>query len=111
MTGPPSSCWRNLHTTMHPVQPQECHPSLPSKRLSEKNLGPYEIISAPGSHSFTIRLPPQFRTVHLVFHVSQLKLAVPNPFPNHFQPPPPPIETNGEPEYEVSKILDLKTDQ
>jgi len=76
----------------------------PSKRLSEKNLGPYEIIGAPGSHSFTIRLPPQFQTVHPVFHISQLKLAVPNLFPNHFQPPPPPVEINGKPEYEVSKI-------
>src|SRR5260370_5246849 len=35
----------------------------PSKKLSEKNLGPYEIIGTPRSHSFTLRLPPQFRAV------------------------------------------------
>src|SRR5260370_10588133 len=28
--------------------------SRPSKKLSEKNLGPFEIIGRPGSHSFTI---------------------------------------------------------
>ncbi len=83
----------------------------PSKKLSEKNLGPYEIISAPGSHSFTLRLPSQFWVVHPIFHVSQLELAVLNPFPNQTQPPPPLIDINGEPEYEVSKILDSKTDQ
>ena len=83
----------------------------PSKKLSEKNLGPYEIIGKPGSHSFTLRLPAQFRAVHPVFHVSQLEPATPNPFPNRTQPPPPPIEIDGEPEYEVSEILDSKTDR
>src|SRR5258708_14682163 len=32
----------------------------PSKKLSEKNLGPYEIITIPGSHSFTLHLPNHF---------------------------------------------------
>ena len=82
----------------------------PSKKLSEKNLGPYEIISTPGSHSFTLRLPSQFWAVHPIFHISQLEPAVPNPFPNWTQPPPPPIEIDGESEYEVSEILDSKTD-
>ena len=81
----------------------------PSKKLSEKNLGPYEIIGTPSSHSFTLRLPTQFWVVHPIFHVSQLKLAVPNPFPNQTQPPPPLIEIDGESEYEVGKILDSKT--
>ena len=47
----------------------------PSKKLLEKNLGPFEVISTPGTHSFTIHLPQQFQSVHLVFHVSQLELA------------------------------------
>ena len=32
----------------------------PSKKLSEKNLGPFEVIGKPGTHLFTIRLPQQF---------------------------------------------------
>jgi len=83
----------------------------PLKKLSEKNLGPYEIIGTPGSHSFTLQLPPQFHSVHPVFHVSQLELAVPNPFPSCTQPPPPPIDIDGKPEYEVSEILDSKIDR
>src|SRR5260370_8405678 len=53
----------------------------PSKKLSEKNLGPYNVIGKPGTHSVTLRLPHQFRSVHPVFHVSQLNPARPTPFP------------------------------
>ena len=82
----------------------------PSKKLSEKNLGPYAIIVQVGSHSFTLRLPDSMRAVHPVFHVSQLEPATPNTIPNRTQPPPPPVEVDGEPEYEVSEILDSKVD-
>jgi len=51
------------------------------------------------------------RSIHPVFHVSQLEPATLNTIPNHIQPPPPPVEVNGEPEYEISKILDSKLDQ
>src|SRR5260370_11814736 len=46
-----------------------------------------------------------------MFHVSQLELAVLNPFHGHNQPPPPPIVVNGEQEFEVSEILDSKINQ
>jgi hypothetical protein len=83
----------------------------PSKKLLEKNLGPFEIIAHPGSHSITIELPDSMRSVHPVFHVSQLEPATPNTIPNRIQPPPPPVEVNGEPEYEISEILDSKLDR
>jgi hypothetical protein len=83
----------------------------PSKKLSEKNLGPFEIIARPGSLSFTIRLLDSMRSVHPVFHVSQLEPAVPNTIPNRIQPPPPSVEVDGEPEYEISEILDSKLDR
>ena len=82
----------------------------PSRKLAEKNLGPYEIIGHPGTLSFTLRLPEQFRSVHPVFHVSQLEPAEPDPFPHHRQPPPPPVEVEGSMEYEISEILDSKLD-
>src|SRR5258705_1758568 len=52
----------------------------PSKKLSEKNLGPYDVIGKPGTHSVTLCLPCQFHSVHPVFHMSQLEPARPNPF-------------------------------
>src|SRR5260221_12383048 len=83
----------------------------PSKKLSKKNLGPYEVITIPGSHSFTLCLPDHFHSIHPVFHISQLELAQPDPFPQHTQSPPPPVEIDGNIKYEVSEILDSKMDR
>ena len=83
----------------------------PSKKLSEKNLGPYTIIAQVGSLSFTLRLPDSMCTVHPVFHISQLKPAIPNSIPNQTQPPPLPIKVDGKPEFEISEILDSKVDR
>ena len=83
----------------------------PSKKLSEKNLGPYEIIAQAGKASFTLQLPNHLRTVHPVFHVSQVEPATPNTIPNRVQSPPPPIEVNEDIEYEISEILDSKLDK
>jgi hypothetical protein len=82
----------------------------PSRKLSEKFLGPYEIIAKPGTHSFTLRLPDSMRAVHPVFHVSQLEPAHPNSILNHLEDPLPPVIIEGEPEYEISEILDSKID-
>ena len=40
-----------------------------SQKLSNKNVGPYEIIAKPSSHSFTLRLPDSLHAIHLVFYV------------------------------------------
>jgi len=82
----------------------------PSKKLSEKNLGPYTIIAQVGSLSFTLCLPDSMCAVHPIFHVSQLELAIPNTIPDWIQPPPPPVEVDGEPEFKISEILDSKVD-
>ena len=48
--------------------------------------------------------------VHPVFHISQLKLSHPNPFPDCIQSPPPPVNIEGELEYEIAEILNSKLD-
>src|SRR6266581_4472386 len=48
------------------------------------------------------------RAIHPVFHVSQLEPSIPNTILNHVQPPPPPIEINGEPEFKITEILNSK---
>jgi len=50
------------------------------------------------------------RAVHPVFHVSQLEPAIPNTIPDRIQPLPPPVKVDGEPEFEISKILNSKVD-
>jgi len=48
--------------------------------------------------------------VHPVFHVSQLEPAIPNTIPDRIQPPPLPVEVDGEPEFEIAEILDSQVD-
>ena len=90
------------------VKVQFFHMTRPSKKLSEKYLGPYEIIARPSSHSVTLRLPDRLRAVHPVFHISMLEPAVLNTIPDRVQPPLPPIMVDNEPEFEISEILDTK---
>ena len=39
-----------------------------------------------------------------------LKLATPNTIPNRVQSPPPPVEVQGELEYEIAEVVDSKID-
>jgi hypothetical protein len=93
------------------VKGQFFRTTRPSKKLSEKNYGPYEIIAQPGSLSFTLRLPPAMRAVHPVYHVSMLEDAPHSAIPNRTTDPPPPVEIDGEVEYEIAEILDTKLDR
>src|SRR5882724_2250408 len=80
----------------------------PSKKLSNKFLGPYEVLAQLGTHSVTLQLPDSLQSVHPVFHVSMLEPAHPDPIPDQVQPPPPAIMVDDEPEFEISEILDSK---
>ena len=46
--------------------------------------------------------------IHRVFHVNMLKPYSSSAIPNRHQAPPPPIEIEGEEEYEVEKIQDSR---
>ena len=83
----------------------------PSKKLSEKFLGPFEIIAQVGSVSFTLQLPGNLHAIYTVFHISMLEPSTMNDFLNQVSPPQPPVINDGEPEYEFSKVLNSKTDK
>jgi Chromo (CHRromatin Organisation MOdifier) domain len=85
------------------------HPT--SKKLSEKYLGPFDIINQVGPPSWTLHLPTTMHAVHPVFHVSMLEPSTPNSVPNRIQPPFPLVIIDEEPEYKISKILDSKLDK
>ena len=86
------------------------HMTRPSKKLSKKVLGPFEILAKAGTHSYTLHLPDTIYSVHPIFHVSMLEPATPNKTPNCVQSLPPPVEVQGELEYEISEVLDSKID-
>lgn len=50
------------------------------------------------------------RQIHPVFHISVLEPATPNTIPERIPDPAPPVEIDGEPEYEIEAILDTKVD-
>ena len=90
------------------VKAQFFRTTRPSKKLSEKYLGPYEIISQPGTLSFTLHLPESICSVHPVFHVSMLEPAISNTFSERIQLAPALVIIDREPEYEISRIVDSK---
>jgi len=90
------------------VKAQFFQTTHPSKKLSEKYLGPYKIIAQPDTLSFTLRLPESMCSVHLVFHVSMLKPTMSNTFSKRIQPAPTPVIIDRESEYEISQIVDSK---
>ena len=93
------------------VKAQFFRTTQPSKKLSKKYLGPYEIIIQPGTLSFTLHLPESICSVHPVFHVSMLEPATSNTFSKRIQPAPAPVIIDREPEYEISQIVDSKIDR
>ena len=90
------------------IKAQFFRTTWPSKKLSEKYLGPYKIISQPDTLSFTLRLPESMHSVHPVFHVSMLEPTTSNTFSERIQPVPAPVIIDREPEYEISQIVDSK---
>jgi hypothetical protein len=78
-----------------------------ARKLAEKKIGPFPIISQLSAMSYTLRLPTTI-CIHPVFHVSQLEPKHPNTFTDHEQPPPPPLIVNSQPEYLIECVLDSK---
>ena len=57
-----------------------------SKKLLEKYLGLYEIITQPSTLLFTFCLLESIYFIYLVFYISMLKLATTNTFSEKTQP-------------------------
>ncbi len=74
----------------------------PNKKLSDRYLGPFEVLEAVGKHgqAYRLKLDPSFK-IHDVFHVSLLE-------PWHKRPEtvakPPPLIVGGHKEWEVKSI-------
>ena len=83
------------------------HLRQPSWKLSLKRLGPYEVVEKVGTLNYKLKLPCDV-LVHPVFHVSLLSAYRPSTIPGRVPTPVPPIEIDGDLEYEVDTIRDSR---
>lgn len=77
-----------------------------SKKLDYKFLGPYKVLEAIGKNASHLKLPHQLK-IHNVFHVSLLEKHTEDTF-DRAPAPVPPVEVEGEEEWEVEKILNSR---
>jgi len=54
--------------------------ALKSRKLTPKFIGLYQILERIGSVAYQIALPPNLSKLHNVFHVSQLRIYIHDPF-------------------------------
>lgn len=77
----------------------------PCQKLAAKRHGPFKIIEVLPKDVYRLELPDTM-ALHPVFNATRLEPAHNDPLPGQIQPPPPPVEIDGEPEWEVEAILD-----
>jgi len=75
-----------------------------SKKLAGKFLGPFKVLKVIGQNAYTLQLPRKYGRLHHTFHVSLLEAYS----MREGRGAPEPIEIDGEEEWEVEKILDLR---
>ena len=75
--------------------------SFGSRKLLPRYVGPFKVLRRIGIVAYELELPPVMKC-HPVFHVSLLQPYLTS---GRLQPPPIPIDVDGEPEYEVELVL------
>ncbi len=79
------------------------------KKLADKQMGPFVIITKKGASAYTLKLPTNWHS-HPTFNETLLTPYTPPRLPtNQEQPPPPPPDLiEGTEHYEVEKVLDSR---
>jgi len=87
--------------------PRNIKTTRPSKKLDYKTIGPFKILAKIGTSAYKLALPPS-RAIHNTFHISLLEPYQDNGFPSQMKEPPPPIQIEGQDEYELDEIIDTR---
>lgn len=86
---------------------KDINTSYPSRKLTPRQLGPYEVAERTTNLTYRLLLPPSMKQ-HPVFHVDRLSPWRGNDINGETPPPPQPTQVDDEPEYEVELILDSR---
>ena len=78
-----------------------------SRKLTDKFVGPFKVIEIISKSAYRLGLPQSWK-IHDVFHVSKLRRYNRNEQKTPKYERPPPIEVEGNLEYEVEEILDKR---
>jgi hypothetical protein len=76
-------------------------------KLDSTKIGPYKVIRNIKNISYELDLPNTMKQ-HPVFHVSLLSAYIPNTIPHRVIMPPPPVQLDGEIQYELDSINDMR---
>ena len=78
----------------------------PSRKLGHQTAGPYRILEKVGN-SYKVDLLVSVK-VYPILSLEKLRKAADDPLPGQVNEPPPPIEVDGENEWEVEEVLAVR---
>jgi len=78
-----------------------------SKKSDSKKVGPFKILAKIGTRAYKLALPPSM-AIHNTIHICRLEPYQDNRFPSQIKELPPPIQIEGEDEYELDEIIDSR---
>jgi len=79
----------------------------PSNKMDYKKIGPFQILEKIGPSAYKLDLPHSM-AIDNTFHISLIQPCQDNRFLSQMKETTPPIQREGEDEYELNKIIDSR---
>jgi len=87
--------------------PRNIKTTRASKKLDYKKIRLFKILAKIGTSAYKLALSPSI-VIHNTFHISLLEPYQDNQFPSQIKEPLPPIQIEGQDEYQLDEIIDSR---
>jgi transposase InsO family protein len=85
---------------------------VPSKKLKDRFIGPFRVLEVIGTQAYRLELPPSYRKLHNVFHVSVLEPYIRQADSTQaLRRPGAALDDEGQEVYEIEKIIGHKREK